>query len=111
MPMLGRMGASFSAWQSQLGLTSTMREMWKLGRPSTTALAYSAMRQFRSFTAAQLEKSMASKLQAPMHRPQPTQFSVTMCIFRVVSSKARPWLAHSFMQDLQPTHLSWCTEG
>ena len=34
MPISGRMGASFSPWQSQLGLTSCTRLMWKLGRPS-----------------------------------------------------------------------------
>ena len=37
MPISGRMGASFSQWQSQLGLTSCTREMWKQGRPAHTA--------------------------------------------------------------------------
>ncbi len=73
MPRLGRMGTSFSPWQSQLGDTSTTREMWNWGLPSTTALVYSAMRQLRTFTALEEAKEMASKLQAPRHRPQPTQ--------------------------------------
>ena len=34
---------SFSGWQSQLGLMSMASEMWKLGRPSTMALVYSAI--------------------------------------------------------------------
>ena len=36
-------GASFSPWQSQLGDTSITRDTWKQGRPSTTALVYSAI--------------------------------------------------------------------
>ena len=102
MPMLGRIGASFSQWQSQLGDTSTTREMWKLGRPATTALAYSAMRQFRSALALSFSKAMASKLQAPRHRPQPTQWLGSTDIFRVASLNTRPWLAHSRWQRLQP---------
>ena len=31
IPRLGRIGASFSPWQSQLGETSTTREIWKQG--------------------------------------------------------------------------------
>ena len=37
------MGASFSPWQSQLGLMSCTRLMWKQGRPAHTAAAYSAI--------------------------------------------------------------------
>ena len=56
--------------QSQLGDTSTTREIWKFGRPSTTALVYSAIRQFNSSFAVSLSNAMASKLQAPRQRPQ-----------------------------------------
>ena len=42
-PMSPTMGLSFSSWQSQLGLTSMARLMWKHGRPSTMALVYSAI--------------------------------------------------------------------
>ena len=41
--VFARMGASFSPWQSQLGLTSCTRLMWKQGRPAQTAAAYSAI--------------------------------------------------------------------
>ena len=75
IPIFGRIGTSFSPWQSQLGDTSTIREIWKFGRPSTTALVYSAIRQFNSSFAVSLSKAMASKLQAPRQRPQPTQCS------------------------------------
>ena len=105
MPMFGRIGTSFSPWQSQFGETSTIREIWKFGLPSTTALVYSAMRQFNSSFALLLSKWMASKLQAPRQRPQPTQFSWFTCIFLAASSKTRPPLAHSFWQRLQPRHL------
>ena len=43
MPMSPTIGVSFSSWQSQLGLTSMASDTWKLGRPSTTALVYSAI--------------------------------------------------------------------
>ena len=43
MPISLTIGVSFSGWQSQLGLISMASEMWKLGRPSTTALVYSAI--------------------------------------------------------------------
>ena len=32
MPIFGRIGTSFSPWQSQFGETSTIREIWKFGR-------------------------------------------------------------------------------
>ena len=111
MPMFGRIGTSFSPWQSQFGETSTIREIWKFGLPSTTALVYSAMRQFNSSFALLLSKRMASKLQAPRQRPQPTQFSWFTCIFPAASSKTRPPLAHSFWQRLQPRHLRSLIHG
>ena len=43
MPTFGTMAMSFSGRQSQVGDTSMTREMWKQGRPSTTALVYSAI--------------------------------------------------------------------
>ena len=46
-PLLGTMGTSFSAWQSQLGETSSTKDTWKQGRPSTTALVYSAIFLFK----------------------------------------------------------------
>ena len=48
MPTFGTIGTSFSAWQSQLGDTSITSEIWKQGRPSTTALVYSAILRFRT---------------------------------------------------------------
>ena len=33
IPISGRIGASFSPWQSQFGLISCTREIWKHGRP------------------------------------------------------------------------------
>ena len=47
IPTLGTMAISFSGRQSQLGDTSMTSEMWKQGRPSTTALVYSAIFRFR----------------------------------------------------------------
>ena len=52
MPISLTMGVSFSGWQSQLGLMSMASEMWKLGRPSTTALVYSAILQLSTSAAA-----------------------------------------------------------
>ena len=75
------MGTSFSPWQSQLGDTSTTRLMWKCGRPATTALAYSAMRQESSSMAQSLPAAMASKLHTAMHRPQPTHLSRSRIAF------------------------------
>ena len=37
MPTSGTMGTSFSAWQSQLGETSTTRDTWKQGRGQADA--------------------------------------------------------------------------
>ena len=56
IPRFGRIGTSFSPWQSQLGDTSTTREMWNCGRPATTALVYSAIRQFNAAWALSLIK-------------------------------------------------------
>ena len=42
IPIFGRIGASFSGWQSQFGDTSTTSEIWKFGLPSSTAFVYSA---------------------------------------------------------------------
>ena len=43
IPMSGRIGASFSAWQSQLGEMSRAILMKKDGRPLTIAAVYSAI--------------------------------------------------------------------
>ena len=60
------------------------------GRPSTTALAYSAMRQFSiSVGSRQSAKSMASKLHAPTQRPQPTQCVVVDVHLAGLSSKCQ----------------------
>ncbi len=96
IPIFGRIGASFSPWQSQFGDTSTISEMWKFGRPSITALVYSAIRRFKTSIALLLLKEIASKLHAPRQRPHPTQCSKSTCIFLVSLSNTRPLLAHSF---------------
>ena len=111
MPRSGRMGTSFSPWQSQLGETSTTRATWKQGRPSTTALAYSAMRRLSSSLAAKLVKAMASKLHAPRQRPQPTQFSSITRVFLVLASKLSASLAHSFRHFWHPRHLAGSMEA
>ena len=75
MPTLGTMAMSFSGRQSQLGDTSMTSEMWKQGRPSTTALVYSAILQFRlAVVSSQLIRT-ASLGQTAMQRPQPTHLS------------------------------------
>ena len=58
------------------------RLMWNWGRPSTTALAYSAIFRFRSGMAESFFAEMASKLQEAMHRPQPTHLLWSMEAFR-----------------------------
>ena len=83
MPMLGRIGASFSPWQSQLGDTSVIRLMWKQGLPSQTAWLYSAILQQRISLAFAFVFSMASKEQAPMHLPHPLQMSGSIQAFPV----------------------------
>ena len=105
MPIFGRIGISFSPWQSQLGDTSTIREIWKFGRPSITALVYSAMRQLRRHWRVVI-KGNGVKLQAPRQRPQPTQPSRLTSILRVSSLKIRPLLAHSFWHLRQPLQSS-----
>ena len=75
MPISGRMGASFSPWQSQFGLTSCTREMWKQGRSWQTAWAYSAILRSSISLAESSGLEMASNVQAPMQRPQPLHLS------------------------------------
>ena len=48
MPTFGTIGTSLKLWQSQHGDTSSASAMWNDGRPSTTALAYSAILQLSS---------------------------------------------------------------
>ena len=72
MPTLGTMGTSFSAWQSQLGETSSTKDTWKQGRPSTTALVYSAIFLFKMAGASSWALTMASLGQMARHRAQPT---------------------------------------
>ena len=43
IPISGRIGASFSPWQSQFGEMSRTMLMWKHGRPLTTVFVYSAI--------------------------------------------------------------------
>ena len=48
IPTFGTIGTSLKLWQSQHGDTSSASAMWNDGRPSTTALAYSAILQLSS---------------------------------------------------------------
>ena len=73
--MFGRIGASFSPWQSQFGDTSVIRETWKQGLPSQTACEYSAILQPRISLALLLSFEIALKEHAPMQRPHPLQMS------------------------------------
>lgn len=75
MPTLGTMAMSFSGRQSQLGDTSMTSEMWKQGRPSTTALVYSAIFRFRLMVVSSQLICTAFLGQTAMQRPQPTHLS------------------------------------
>ena len=84
MPTLGTMAMSFSLWQSQLGDTSITGEMWKQGRPSTTALVYSAILRFRLLVDSSQLICTAFLGHTAMQRPQPTHLSWSMAAFRSV---------------------------
>lgn len=84
MPTFGTMGASFSAWQSQFGDTSTTRLTWKLGRPFRIARVYSAIFLFKISFASSYRVFTASTGQAPIQRPQPTHLFVSMEALRSV---------------------------
>ena len=78
MPTLGTIGTSLYAWQSHSGDTSTAREMWKFGRPSHTALAYSAILQLSTSFAVSNSAWIASTGHTPTQRPQPVHFALRM---------------------------------
>ena len=80
------------------------RLMWKQGRPSTTAWAYSAIFRFRLVTVSSQFTRMASRGQTAMHRPQPTHLLWSMVALRSVT--VTPLWAQIRVQAPQPTHLS-----
>ena len=79
MPISGRIGASFSQWQSQLGETSITSEIWKLGPPVHNSLGVFGHAAVQHLIGVGVVRSMiASKLHAPRQRPQPTQCAWSM---------------------------------
>ena len=110
MPTSGTMGTSFSAWQSQLGETSTTRDTWKQGRPSTTALVYSAIFLFRIAGASSYRHWMASLGHTARHRAQPTHLSVSMVALPSAPNWGAPW-AQILAQARQPMHFFCLTKG
>lgn len=104
LPIFGRIGASFSAWQSQFGDTSTTKEIWKFGLPSTTAFrifCHSAVSPLL------LPSSQFNKLKitGTVHLPQPTRYSINVHLLGLFT-KTRPLLAHSLIQRRHPlTHI------
>src|SRR5574344_2986544 len=95
------MAASFSEWQSQLGETSMTREMWKHGRPSTTALAYSAILRLRLVKDSSQFTAMALRAQMAIQRPQPTHLLWSMNAF--LSVIVIPSWAQILVHIPQPT--------
>ena len=81
-------------------------EMWKQGRPSTTALVYSAILRFRLLVDSSQLICTAFLGQMAIHRPQPTHLSWSMAAFRSVMTGA-PW-AQILRHWPQPTH-SFCS--
>ncbi len=84
--------------------------MWKCGRSCTTASEYSAIEQFNECALVSQGVPIASKLQVPIHLPQPTHFSVSIKAF-LFSSKARAECAQYLRQVPQLRHFSASTTG
>ena len=84
-------------------------EIWKHGRPSTTALEYSAIFRFRFVTVSTPSIWMAFRGQMAMQRPQPTQRLWSMLAFRSATDRAL-W-AQILVHIPQPTQCSWSTWG
>ena len=109
MPMSGTSGASFIGWQSQCGETSQTNEIWKHGLPRQTAVVYSAIFPCIMRQGSPKSEAIASRPQAPMHRPHPTQSAGSIRAFRLSTVHAP--CAHSFAHLPQPTQRFWSTEG
>lgn len=88
-----------------MGDTSITSEMWKQGRPSTTALVYSAIFRFRLVVVSSQLICTAFLGQTAMQRPQPTHLSWSMTALPSVMIGA-PW-AQIFRHWPQPMH-SFC---
>ena len=102
-------GISFSAWQSQNGDTLLTIFIWKLGLPSSTAIAYSAI--FLLVISVELSPiyAMASNGQAPIHLPQPAHLSLSITAF--LSTIEMASCAQFFLHEPQPTHFFVLTFG
>ena len=74
------MATSLNASQSQLGDTSSASAMWNDGRPSTTALAYSAILQLSTSLAMSKSGWMACIGQTLMQRAQPVHLYFRRCV-------------------------------